>query len=205
MLICLNFFLHLGSGCGSVGRAATSNIRDLRFKPHHWQNFIIKLYNRKDKNKEKEPRKGPSFKNFYLLLWQIGTKLIAEPKNFTPQLLAVLSKTGWMLVAKIAFEWSSNTDVSHEASVPAVITTSIMIEMLTSFFLPQLGVSLEGWVSQFKALIYSRYLNLVFRSHRWMALQPNLIFWLTLGGTNAGSCANGYGVCCISKSLGSSS
>ena len=44
------------SGCGSVGRAAASNTRDLQFKSNHWQNvnrtlLYCQLY-RKDENKE---------------------------------------------------------------------------------------------------------------------------------------------------------
>ena len=46
----------LGSGCGSVDRAAASDTRDLHFKSSHQQNFIYQLYNRKDKNKQKEAR-----------------------------------------------------------------------------------------------------------------------------------------------------
>ena len=43
-----------GSGCGSVGSAVAFNSRDPRFESRHWENFIDQLYNRKDKNKEKE-------------------------------------------------------------------------------------------------------------------------------------------------------
>ena len=50
----------LGSGCGSVGRAVTSDTRDLRFESKHRQNFIYQLYNRQDENKEKEVGNGPS-------------------------------------------------------------------------------------------------------------------------------------------------
>ena len=52
----------LGSGCGSVGRAAASYTRDLQFESRHRQNFIYQLYNRKDENKEKEAGNGPSLK-----------------------------------------------------------------------------------------------------------------------------------------------
>ena len=52
----------LGSGCGSVGRAVASDTRDLWFESRHQQNFIYKLYNRKDENKEKEAGSGSSFK-----------------------------------------------------------------------------------------------------------------------------------------------
>ena len=51
-----------GSGCGSVGRAVTSDSRDPRFESYHRQNFIYQLYNRKDENKEKEAGNGPSLK-----------------------------------------------------------------------------------------------------------------------------------------------
>ena len=49
----------MGSGCGSVGRAASSDTRDPRFESRHGQNFICQMYNRKDKNKEKEAWNGP--------------------------------------------------------------------------------------------------------------------------------------------------
>ena len=52
----------IGCGCGSVGRAVAYDTRDLRFKCRHRQNFIYRLYNRKDENKEKEAGIGPSFK-----------------------------------------------------------------------------------------------------------------------------------------------
>ena len=48
-----------GSGCGSVGRAVASDIRDPRFGLCHWLNFIYQLYNTKDKNEEKESGNGP--------------------------------------------------------------------------------------------------------------------------------------------------
>ena len=53
-----------GSGCGSVGREVASDTRDPRFESTHRQIFIFKLYNRKDKNKEKEKEagNGPSLK-----------------------------------------------------------------------------------------------------------------------------------------------
>ena len=51
-----------GSGCGSVGRAVASYTRDPRFKSRHRQNFTYQLYNRKDKNREKEAGNGPALK-----------------------------------------------------------------------------------------------------------------------------------------------
>ena len=66
----IHILLNLGSGCGSVGRAVTSDTRDPRFEPCHRRNFvyqfICQLYNRKDENKEKEAGNGPSLKKpFY--------------------------------------------------------------------------------------------------------------------------------------------
>ena len=52
----------MGSGCGSVGRAVASDTRDPWFVSRHQQNFTYQLYNRKDKNTEKEAGNGPSFK-----------------------------------------------------------------------------------------------------------------------------------------------
>ena len=49
-----------GRGVGSVGRAVTSDTRDLRFKSCHRQNFIYQFYNRiteKTKIKKKRPFK----------------------------------------------------------------------------------------------------------------------------------------------------
>ena len=40
-----------GSGCGSLGRAVTSNTRSPRFKSRHWQNVTIE----KTKIKKKRP------------------------------------------------------------------------------------------------------------------------------------------------------
>ena len=53
---------HLGSGCGSVGRADASDTRGLRFESSHWQTFILYVYCQmywKDENKEKEAKNGP--------------------------------------------------------------------------------------------------------------------------------------------------
>ena len=52
-----------GSGCGSVGRAVSSNTRGLQFVSSHRAKFILnivycQLY-WKDENKEKEARNGP--------------------------------------------------------------------------------------------------------------------------------------------------
>ena len=52
----------LGSGCGSVGGAVAYDTRDLQFESRLQQNFIYLLFNRKDKNKEKEAGNGPSLK-----------------------------------------------------------------------------------------------------------------------------------------------
>ena len=52
----------IGSGCGSVGRAVASDTRDPQYKSRHRQNIIYQLYNRKDRNKEKEAGNGPSLK-----------------------------------------------------------------------------------------------------------------------------------------------
>ena len=47
-----------GSGCGSVGRAVTSDTRDPRFESRHWQNFINCTI-----EKTKIKKKRPSLKN----------------------------------------------------------------------------------------------------------------------------------------------
>ena len=56
----------MGSGCGSIGRAVTSNTRDPRLEPRHQRKvsyqFIYQLYNIEDENKEKVAGNGPSFK-----------------------------------------------------------------------------------------------------------------------------------------------
>ena len=44
----------LGSGCGSVGRAVTSDSRGPQFESIHWYKFIMKK-----QNKEKETENGP--------------------------------------------------------------------------------------------------------------------------------------------------
>ena len=50
------------SGCGSVGSAATTDTRDLRFKSSHWQNlywtFVYCQLHWKDKNVEKVAGNG---------------------------------------------------------------------------------------------------------------------------------------------------
>ena len=50
-----------GSGGGSVGRAVASDTRDLRFESQAKFYLPILHLNRKDENKEKEARNGPSF------------------------------------------------------------------------------------------------------------------------------------------------
>ena len=50
----------------SISRAIAPDIRDARFKSSHRQNFIYQLYNRKDKNKEKEAGNGSSLKKYFL-------------------------------------------------------------------------------------------------------------------------------------------
>ena len=40
----INKFVVVCSGCGSVGRAVTSNIRDMRYESSHWQNFTIDIF-----------------------------------------------------------------------------------------------------------------------------------------------------------------
>ena len=77
-----NFYYSLSSVCGSVGRVVASDTRDPRFESSHWQNFIYQLYNRKDKNKEKEAGNGPSIKNFYNSLGTVvrGYKSPIEPR-----------------------------------------------------------------------------------------------------------------------------
>ena len=57
-----------GSGCGSVGRAVTSNSRGLRFESCHQQKFkfnILPSTVLKRQNKEKEAGKGPFKKRRY--------------------------------------------------------------------------------------------------------------------------------------------
>ena len=70
-MLLLNIKDSLGSGCGSVGRSVASDTRDLWFKSRHRQNFIYQiiyqLFNRKDKNKEKEAGNRPSSKKKDLL------------------------------------------------------------------------------------------------------------------------------------------
>ena len=65
-----------GSGCGSVGRVVASETRDPRFVSRHGKYFLYQLYNRKDENKEKEARNGPTFKkrvtNWTTLLYHLS-------------------------------------------------------------------------------------------------------------------------------------
>ena len=65
---CYNTQKKWGSGGGSVGRAVTSNTRDLQFKSHHRQNFIYQLYNKpteKTKIKTKMLGKAHLEKNIF--------------------------------------------------------------------------------------------------------------------------------------------
>ena len=52
-----------GRGCGAVGRAVASDIRDLWFESQHWRSFskayICQSQFRRDENKEKEAGIGP--------------------------------------------------------------------------------------------------------------------------------------------------
>ena len=48
----------VGSGGGSVGRAAASATRDLWLESLHWQNFIYYLYIEIENSKIKEKRPG---------------------------------------------------------------------------------------------------------------------------------------------------
>ena len=68
-IVCKNSKI-LGSGCGSVGRAVTSDTRGPRFESSHRQKFIYILNNCllstvywKDENKGKEAGNGPFKKN----------------------------------------------------------------------------------------------------------------------------------------------
>ena len=54
----------LGSGCGSVGRAVTSDSRGSQFESSHRRKFIMNillLTVLKDENKDKEAGNGPFF------------------------------------------------------------------------------------------------------------------------------------------------
>ena len=60
------FTINWGSGCGSVGRAVTTDSRCPWFKSSHRPKFILNVYYQlywKDKNKEKRGRKWPIFEN----------------------------------------------------------------------------------------------------------------------------------------------
>ena len=69
-----------GSGCGSVGRADTSDTRGLRFESSHRQKIyilnicLLSTVFRKDKKKKKRPGNGPFLKkkSLYLTLIKIG-------------------------------------------------------------------------------------------------------------------------------------
>ena len=59
-----------------VGRAVAYDTTDPQFKSRHQQTFFYQLYNRKDKNKEKEARNGPSLKKSEEL-WVEGGLIVA--------------------------------------------------------------------------------------------------------------------------------
>ena len=57
-----NYKYRTGGGCGSVGRAVTSDSRGPWFESNHWQKIILKIYCQlywKDENREKEARNDP--------------------------------------------------------------------------------------------------------------------------------------------------
>ena len=62
MVAFIKHIFHLGRGCGAVGRAVASVIRDLGYKSQNGKVFlnlsahICQLQFRKDENKEKEAR-----------------------------------------------------------------------------------------------------------------------------------------------------
>ena len=59
---CTKNRLRMDSGCGSVGRAVTSNSRGPQFESSHWQKIILNIDCQlywKDENKEKEAGNGP--------------------------------------------------------------------------------------------------------------------------------------------------
>ena len=53
--------IQLGSGCGSVVRAVSSDTRDPRFESSHWKLCTILKLLRKDENKEKVAGTDPIF------------------------------------------------------------------------------------------------------------------------------------------------
>ena len=60
----LTFYKTWGSGCGSVGRAVTSNSRGPQFESSHWQKIILHIYCQlysNDENKERRVREWPIF------------------------------------------------------------------------------------------------------------------------------------------------
>ena len=71
----------VGSGCGSVGRAVTSDNRGRRFESSHRQKFIyilniclLSTVYWKDENKEKEAGNGPFLKKKYFFIKPRNTK-----------------------------------------------------------------------------------------------------------------------------------
>ena len=76
--------VHLGSGCGSVGRAAASNTRGPGFESSHRQNllnvYLLSTVLKKTKIKKKEARNGPFFLNKSLNRDYLSRKLTAASK-----------------------------------------------------------------------------------------------------------------------------
>ena len=81
---------YLGSGCGSVGRAVTSNSRGQRFESSHRQKFIMNIYCQLNK-KTKIKKKRPGMAHFSDNLLQLPTHTCAckglrhlSEANFSP-------------------------------------------------------------------------------------------------------------------------
>ena len=51
----------MGSGCGTIGRAVASNIRDPWFKPSHWQILYTFNYRYQNCNERNGTKKRPGF------------------------------------------------------------------------------------------------------------------------------------------------
>ena len=76
----------MGSGCGSVGRAVTSNTKGPQFEASHWKKIIYLLnicllstvYG-KDKIKKKEAGNGPFFKKPTLVTK--GAQMLQKPMS----------------------------------------------------------------------------------------------------------------------------
>ena len=93
-------FPRKSSGCGSVGRAVTSDTRGPRFESSHWQKFIhilniclLSTVYWKDENKEKEAGNGPFLKKRVKSPYQINTYLIVMHTRFWYK----LDKYEWVL------------------------------------------------------------------------------------------------------------